>query len=93
MLYGNPILTIFRYLMEMVRVVNDEGVIVFDLLTAECMSNKMVEKWVSSGVDHACSMTPKEVALEFFAERGFRYVGGFIVPMAPGLTEYFVFKK
>ena len=93
MLYGNPITTIFRYWMEMVRTVCDDGVIVFDLLTAECMSNEMIEKWVSSGVTHAHSMTPKEVALSYFADQGFRYIGGFIVPMAPGLTEYFVFKK
>jgi hypothetical protein len=93
MLYGNPITTIFRYWMEMVRTVCDDGVIVFDLLTAECMSNEMIERWVSSGVTHAHSMTPKEVALNYFAEQGFRYIDGFIVPMAPGLTEYFVFKK
>jgi hypothetical protein len=93
MLYGNSILTIFRYLMEMARVVKDDGVLVFDLVTAECMSNEILNKWVESGVDHAHSMTPKQVAVDFFAERGFRYIGGFIVPMAPGLTEYFVFKK
>ena len=93
MLYGNSILTIFRYLMEMARVVKDDGVVVFDLVTAECMSNEILNKWVESGVDHAHSMTPKQVAVDFFAERGFRYIGGFIVPMAPGLTEYFVFKK
>ena len=92
-LYGNPILTIFRYMMEIVRVVNDHGVIVFDLMTAECMNNELMAKWVESGVDHAHSMTPRQVALDYFSSQGFRYVGGFIVPMAPGLTEYFVFKK
>jgi hypothetical protein len=93
MLYGNSILIIFRYFMEMIRVVKDDGVIVFDLLTAECMNNELLEKWVASGVTHACSMTPKQVALDYFTGHGFCYVGGFIVPMAPGLTEYFVFKK
>lgn len=93
MLYGNPILTIFRYFKEMIRVVKDDGVLVFDLLTAECMSNEILEKWVASGVTHACSMTPKQVALDYFPAHGFQYRGGFIVPMAPGLTEYFVFKK
>lgn len=93
MLYGNSILTIFRYLMEMARVVKDDGFIVFDLVTAECMNNELMAKWVESGVDHAHSMTPRQVALDYYASQGFRYLGGFIVPMAPGLTEYFVFKK
>ena len=93
MLYGNSILIIFRYFMEMIRVTRDDGVIVFDLLTAECMNNELLEKWASSGVTHAQSMTPRQVALDYFAAHRFHYCGGFIVPMAPGLTEYFVFKK
>lgn len=92
-LYGNSILTIFRYLMEMARVVKDGGVIVFDLMTAECVNNEIMAKWVESGVDHAHSMTPRQVALDYYESQGFRCLGTFIVPMAPGLTEYFVFKK
>jgi hypothetical protein len=92
-LYGNPILIIFRYFMEMARVVKDGGFIVTDLLTADCMDNEQITKWVDSGVDHAHSMTPKNVAIDYFASQGFTYEGGFIVPLAPGLTEYFVFKK
>lgn len=92
-LYGNSILTIFRYLMEMARVVKDDGVIVFDLMTAECVNNEIMSKWVESGVDHAHSMTPRQVALDYYESQGFHCQGTFIVPMAPGLTEYFVFKK
>jgi len=93
MLYGNSILTIFRYMMEMARVVKPGGAVVFDLVTAECLNNELMAKWVESGVDHAHSMTPRSVALDYFASQGFRHCGNFIVPMAPGLTEYFVFKK
>jgi hypothetical protein len=92
-LYGNSILTIFRYMMEMARVVKDDGVVVFDLLTAECMNNELMAKWVESGVDHAHSMTPRQVALDYFSSQGFHYLGGFIVPLLPGLTEYFIFKR
>lgn len=92
-LYGNSILTIFRYFMEMARVVKTDGFLVFDLMTAECMNNEILQKWVESGVDHAHSMTPRQVALDYYESQGFRCVGNFIVPMAPGLTEYFVFKK
>ena len=93
MLYGNSILTIFRYLMEMARVVKDGGVVVFDLLTAECINNELMAKWVKSGVDHANSMTPRQTAIDYFASQGLHCVGNFIMPMEPGLTEYFVFEK
>lgn len=93
MLYGNPIVTICKYFKEMVRVVKDDGYIVFDILTEQCMTIEMIEKWISSGVQHACSMTPKQVAVDFFIGNGFHYIGGFVVPLAPGVTEYFIFKK
>ena len=93
MLYGNPVITIFRYLNEMVRVVKDDGYIVFDLVTEECLTEEILERWITSGVTHACGMTPKQYALDFFKTRGFQYLGGFIVPMAPGVTEYFIFRR
>lgn len=92
-LYGNDILTIFRYMMEMARVVRDGGVVVFDLVTAECINNEIMAEWVKSGVDHAHSMTPRSVALDYFSAQGFCHCGNFIVPMAPGVTEYFIFRK
>lgn len=92
-LYGNPIITIGRYLLEMARVVKDGGYAVFDLVTEDCLADELLDKWISSGVDHAHSMTSKQFAIDFFTRRGFQYLGGFIVPMEPGVTEYFVFKK
>jgi hypothetical protein len=92
-LYGNPIITIFRYLIEIARVAKNNGYVVFDLVTEECMDDEIMNNWITSGVDHAHSMTPKQYAIDFFSRRGFRYLGGYICPMAPGVTEYFVFKK
>jgi hypothetical protein len=93
MLYGNPVFTIFHYLIEISRVVKDGGYAVFDLLTEDCLTDELVDTWIKSNVDHACGMTAKQYALDFMARRGFVYEGGFIVPMEPGVTEYFVFKK
>ena len=92
-LYGNPIITIGKYLLEMARVVKDNGYAVFDLVTEECLTEEILEKWIDSGVDHAHSMTSQKYAIDLFERRGFRYIGGFIVPMEPGVTEYFVFQK
>jgi hypothetical protein len=92
-LYGNPIITICQYFGEMARVVKVGGYIVFDLLTEDCLTDELMEKWIQSGVDHAHSMTAKQFSIDFFSRRGFDYLGGFIVPLEPGVTEYFVFKK
>ena len=92
-LYGNPIIVICRLLIEMARVVKDHGYVVFDLLTEQCLADEMLGKWIESGVDHAHSMTTKQYAIDFFSSRGFCYRGGFIVPLKPGITEYFVFQK
>jgi SAM-dependent methyltransferase len=59
-LYGNSIITIGRYLLEMARVVKPGGYAVFDLVTEDCLGDAILEKWISSGVDHAHSMTSKQ---------------------------------
>jgi len=92
-LYGNPIITICKYMNEITRVVKVDGYAVLDLVTEECLTDDILDRWISSGVDHAHSMTSKEFAINFFAKRGFQYIGGFIVPMEPGVTEYFVFQN
>ena len=92
-LNGLPILTACRYLAEMVRVVRDGGVIVFDLLTEECMDEITLDRWVASGADYVCSMMPRQYAIDYFHRRGFRFVGSFFITSVPGMTQYFVFDK
>ena len=93
MLYGNSIITICQYFQEMIRVARKGGYIVFDIMTEECLSGDMLNRWIESGATHACSMTARNFALEFFTTRGLSFVGDFIIPLMPGVTEYFVFKK
>lgn len=93
MLYGNSIITICQYFQEMIRVVRKGGSIVFDIMTEDCLSGDLLNRWIESGATHACSMTARNFALEFFTSRGLTFVGAFTIPLMPGVTEYFVFKK
>lgn len=93
MLYGNSIITICQYFQEMIRVVRAGGTIVFDIMTEDCLSGDLLNSWIESGATHACSMTARNFTLEFFTSRGLSFVGGFSIPLMPGVTEYFVFKK
>jgi hypothetical protein len=36
---------------------------------------------------------PREVAVNFFTDKGFTLAGSFIVPMSPGTTELLIFKS
>lgn len=92
-LNGLKILNICQYFVEMVRVVNEHGVIVFDILTEDCLDEETMQKWLTSGADYITSMTTKQFAIDFFVRRGFDYVGSFFAISMPGKTNYFVFRR
>lgn len=92
-LYGNPIMIICRYFSEMARVTRSGGCLVFDLITEGCLTDELIDMWIRSDVDHAHSMTGKQFAIDYFSRHEFDYLGSFIMPLVPGVTEYVVFKK
>jgi hypothetical protein len=90
-----PFLTTARYWLEMFRVMRPGGRVVFDIMTEPCMSPTLVTSWISSGRGAGTypALIPRVVVVDFFESHGFRTVGSFIVPMGPGKTEMFVFRK
>jgi hypothetical protein len=90
---GLPFLAILKYFSEMARVARPGGHIVFDVVTEDCFDADVMQSWLSSGVTWANCLIPKQLACEFFAARGFSLAGCFLVPMKPGVTQYFVFSK
>jgi hypothetical protein len=90
-----PFLATARYWLEIFRVTRPGAFAVFDIVTEACMTPELVTRWVSSGRGSASypALTPRAVAIDTFASNGFGLVGSFIVPMGPGTTETFVFRK
>jgi hypothetical protein len=92
-LNGLKILNICQYFYEIARIANDRSTLVFDILTEDCLDEETLASWLSSGADYITSMTSKQFAMDFFARRGFAYVGDFFATSMPGKTHYFVFKR
>jgi len=90
-LYGLRITTLCRYLTEMARVVRPGGSVVFDVLTEDCLDSQTLEKWWASGARHASTMTAYQFTVDYLTRLGLTLVGTFTIPMAPGVTRYFVF--
>ena len=92
---ATPFLTTCSYWHEMVRVVRPKAHIVFDIVTEACMDENTLDLWLESQLDHGCypAIMPREFTISFFGRRGVELVGSFQIPMKPGRTETFVFRK
>ena len=90
-----PFLPTCTYWSEMARVARAGGHVVFDIMTESCLDNETVGDWIRTGTQHGSypAAMPRGVAIEFFTRRGFDFIGTFVVPMGPGKTEYFVFRR
>jgi hypothetical protein len=89
-------LTTCRYWQEMIRITDADAHIVFDVVTEGCMSRDTLQHWLAS-TDYMRgvypSVMPRDYAIEFFAKHGVAFVDSFFVPMKPGKTETFIFRK
>ncbi len=92
-LNGLKILNICEYFYEFARIAKEHSIIVFDILTEDCLDEETLNRWLSSGADYITSMTAKQFTIDFFSQRGFECVGNFFVTSLPGKTHYFVFKR
>jgi len=90
---GLPIFTACGYFDEMIRVVNKSGVIVFDVLTEECLAEPYLKEWLALSSQWPVSMVPKQFTSDYFAQSGFRLLDSFFIKMPPGITEYLVFSR
>ena len=90
---GLSFLTTIKYLSEMARVTRSGGSVVFDSVTEECFEGQVIDDWLASNVDWANCMIPKQFAIKFLESHGCSFVGSFLIPMKPGITQYMVFRK
>jgi hypothetical protein len=92
---GVPFMVTCCYWHEMARVIRSGGWAVFDMVTERCLGGDAMQNWAKSGIHNGSypAVMPREVAVNFFANKGFSLAGSFIVPMPPGTTELLVFKR
>lgn len=89
------LMTTLRYWPEMARVTRPGGFVVFDVVTEACLDPETIDRWTGSGqrTPNYPAAVPRETVFRYFANRGFTTVGTFLIPMGPGTTEVFVFRK
>jgi SAM-dependent methyltransferase len=92
---GMDLMGTLNYWAEMVRVVRPDGYVVFDIVTEACLEPETVGRWIASGLNTGSypAAVPRTSALHYFESQGFSCVGSFLIPMGPGTTEVFVFRK
>lgn len=87
-----PFLTVCRYLREMVRVTRSGGHVVFDIMSEDCFDDDTVESWLQSVYNYP-TFVSKQYVKDFFAGRGFSFLGHFFNRFGPGKSQYCVFRK
>ena len=90
---GLSILDIFGYFREMLRVVRPGGALVFDVLTEDSFTQEKLDAWLESGIRYPSTLVPRAMVLDCFERGGCRLLGESPVPMRPGTTEMFAFRK
>jgi SAM-dependent methyltransferase len=91
-----PFLVTCCYFREFARVVRDGGWVVFDIVTERCLDVEAMETWAAApGIRNGSypAVFPREVAIAFFRNNGFKLVDSFVLPMPPGSTELLAFKR
>lgn len=87
-----PFLTTYRYFQEIVRVIDDNGYVVFDIISEECLDADTVKAWIESEHNYPCFLSKQHV-IEFFTSKGFSFLGDFLNRYGPGKSQYLIFKK
>ncbi len=88
-----PFVSTWNYLREMIRVTKPGGHIVFDIMTERCLEPDLIDGWLLRSSNYYPSVFPRGFALRVLEHEGATFVGSFFVPMRPGQTETFVFRK
>lgn len=88
-----PFLTAYRYFQEIVRVINNEGYVVFDILSEDCFDDETIKSWIESNQSYPCLLCKKYV-INFFIKHNFVLIGEFFnSKFGAGKSHYLIFNK
>ncbi len=87
-----PFLVAYRYWMEMWRVVRNNGWVVFDIYSEDCMDEPTVEKWLASKHNYPYFLG-RNYVVSLFEKHGFSLKNAFTNKHGEGRSEYLVFLR
>jgi phospholipid N-methyltransferase len=81
------------YLDEMARVVRPGGAIAFDLVTEDCLNDKVIQVWTERGSIYR--PVSRAWTIDYLQKRGLTLSGSYFAPLPPppGSTELLVFRR
>ena len=91
-----PFATTLCYLTEMARVVRPGGVVVFDIISEDCLDDDATHAWLSRPREAAnLSVIPRSFVVELLTGRGLELSGSELVPLGRDLarTELLAFRR
>jgi hypothetical protein len=87
-----PFLTCYHYWLEIVRVTKPTGYLVFDIMSEECFTDDIAQRWLQADLTYP-GFISKPYLTEWFARRGCVLQGSFLNPYVKGYTMYLIFQK
>ena len=87
-----PFLVSCSYFREIFRVTKRGGFVAFDVISEECMTHDIIDKWLGSVIRDPCVL-PKQYLTAMFKDAGFSLIKTFTWPYREGISEYFVFQR
>jgi SAM-dependent methyltransferase len=87
-----PFLISYRYWKEIWRVVKEGGIVVFDIISEDCLDEAIVEKWLNSKCTYPCFLSEGFV-VSLFRKNGFSLLSTFKNRYGEGVSEYLVFTR
>jgi SAM-dependent methyltransferase len=91
-----PFATSLCYLTEMARVVRPGGVVVFDIISEDCLDDDATHAWLSRPREATnLSVTPRTFVVELLTRHGLQLSGSELVPLGRDLarTELLAFRR
>lgn len=87
-----PFLISIQYFLEIARVVKQDGYVVFDICSEDCMDNEIIKKWINSEHIYPCFLSTNYVD-DFFVSNNFFKIGSFLNKYGEGVSKYMIYKK
>jgi SAM-dependent methyltransferase len=85
-----PFLVSYRYWIEMWRVIRNGGIVIFDIISEDCLDEKTVGNWLNTEIDYPCFHSRKFL-VSLFGKHGFSLVKTFMNRYGEVKSEYLVF--
>lgn len=88
-----PFLVSYSYWMECWRITAEGGMVIFDIISEDCLNESTVENWFKSNDRYLCFLS-KSFVISLFNKHGFSLVKAFMNnKYGVGKSEYLVFIK